>query len=394
MIRTGILALLISFSGILNAQYFDNDITVAAELLDQYLPDLKDKRVGIVANQTSMIQDQHLVDRLLKEGIDIKLVFAPEHGFRGTADAGERVSNQKDKKTGIRIVSLYGKNKKPKQEDMDSVDVILFDIQDVGVRFYTYISTMHYVMQACAKWNKKIIVLDRPNPNGHYVDGPVLNPKLKSFVGMHPVPIVHGMTICEYAQMINGEGWLGDTLKADLKVIKMKNYNHKKFYRLPIPPSPNLRTMSSIYLYPSICLFESTNISLGRGTDKPFQVLGHPNFPNGNYEFTPKPGFGSKKPKLKNQLCKGYDLTQYGYQFARSRKKVTLFWLLEFYRETKLGKDFFKKTGFFNKLLGVYGIQQEIMAGKTEEEIRSKWTAGLEKFKIKRKKYLLYEDFE
>ncbi|MCB0477272.1 MAG: DUF1343 domain-containing protein [Crocinitomicaceae bacterium] len=362
--------------------------------MDQYLPDLKDKRVGIVANQTSMVGKEHLVDRLLKEGVNIRLVFAPEHGFRGTADAGEKVASQKDAKTGIRIVSLYGKNKKPKAEDMDSLDVILFDIQDVGVRFYTYISTMHYVMQSCAEKGKKFIVLDRPNPNGHYVDGPVLDPKLQSFVGMHPVPIVHGMTICEYAQMINGEGWLGDSLKADLKVIKMKNYNHKKFYRLPIPPSPNLRTMSSIYLYPSICLFESTEISVGRGTDKPFQIIGHPKFSKGTYEFTPTPSFGSKKPKLEGELCKGYDLTNYGYQFARSQKKVTLHWLLELYHETKLGKNFFKKTGFFNKLLGVYGIQQEIMAGKTEAEIRAKWTTGLEKFKLKRKKYLLYEDFE
>jgi len=324
----------------------------------------------------------------------VKIVFAPEHGFRGKADAGEKVIDQRDKKTGVRIVSLYGKNKKPKKEDMDSLDILIFDIQDVGVRFYTYISTLHYVMQACAKWDKKIIVLDRPNPNGHYVDGPVLNPKLKSFVGMHPVPIVHGMTICEYAQMINGEHWLGDTLIADLKVVKMKNYTHSKFYRLPIPPSPNLRTMSSIYMYPSICLFESTAISLGRGTDKPFQIIGHPNFTKGSYEFTPTPGFGSKKPKLKYELCKGYDLTEYGYQFARSQKKVSLTWLLEFYNETHLGKNFFNKNGFFNKLLGVYGIQQEIMDGKTEAEIRSKWLPGLEKFKKKRKKYLLYEDFE
>lgn len=394
MVRLLFFSLLISFSGILKAQYFDKDITVAAELLEQYLPDLKGKKVGIVANQTSVIGKEHLVDRLLKEGIDIRLVFAPEHGFRGTADAGEKVKTQKDAKTGIRIVSLYGKNKKPSPADMDSVDVIVFDIQDVGVRFYTYISTMHYVMQACAESKTQFIALDRPNPNGHYVDGPVLNPKLKSFVGMHPVPIVHGMTIGEYALMINGEGWLGDTLKTDLKVVKMKNYNHKKFYRLPIPPSPNLRTMSSIYLYPSICIFESTVISVGRGTDKPFQIIGHPNFSKGQYEFTPVPGFGSKKPKLKHQLCKGYDLTNYGYQFARSQKKVTLHWLLEFYRETGLGKNFFKKTGFFNKLLGVYGIQQEIIAGKTEAEIRSKWTSGLEKFKKTRKKYLLYEDFE
>ena len=389
-----ILALLLLFSSTSNAQYFDADIVVAAELMDQYVPDLEGRKVAIVANQTSMIGESHLVDKLIEKGIDIRIVFAPEHGFRGTADAGEKVANQKDKKTGIRIVSLYGKNKKPKQEDMDSIDIVVFDIQDVGVRFYTYISTMHYVMEACAKWNKKIIVLDRPNPNGHYVDGPVLNPKLKSFVGMHPVPIVHGMTICEYAQMINGEGWLGDTLKADLKVVKMKNYDHTKFYRLPIPPSPNLRTMSSIYMYPSICLFESTVISLGRGTDKPFQILGHPNFKKGTYTFTPTPGFGSKKPKLKGQLCRGYDLTQYGYQFARSQKKVTLHWILEFYKETNLGKAFFKKTGFFNKLLGVYGIQQEIMAGKTEAEIRKPWEAGIKKFKQTRKKYLLYGDFE
>jgi uncharacterized protein YbbC (DUF1343 family) len=394
MLRNLIFFLLLSFCSIASSQYFDDDIVVAAELMDQYVPDLKGKRVGIVANQTSMIGNTHLVDKLIEKGVNITIVFAPEHGFRGTADAGEKVANQRDKRTGIRIVSLYGKNKKPKKEDMDSLDIIIFDIQDVGVRFYTYISTMHYVMQACAKWDKKIIVLDRPNPNGHYVDGPVLNPRLKSFVGMHPVPIVHGMTICEYAQMINGEAWLGDTLKANLKVVKMKNYDHTKFYRLPIAPSPNLRTMSSIYMYPSICLFESTEISLGRGTDKPFEVIGHPNFSKGTYTFTPKPGFGSKKPKLKYELCKGYDLTLYGYQFARSQKKVNLSWLLEFYRETKLGKAFFDKKGFFNKLLGVYGIQQEIMDGKTEAEIRSKWTAGLEKFKQKRKKYLLYEDFE
>lgn len=367
-------------------------IVVGAERTDRYLNELKGKKIGIIANHTSMVKGMHLVDSLISLGIDIVRVFSPEHGFRGTADAGEKVSSDIDKKTGVPIISLYGKNKKPKTKQINDLDVLIFDIQDVGARFYTYISTMHYVMEACAESNKTLIILDRPNPNGHYVDGSILEEKHKSFVGMHPVPIVHGMTIGEYAKMINSEGWLKNKVKCELIIIKIENYTHNTYYDLPIKPSPNLPNMSSIYLYPSLCLFEGTPISVGRGTDKPFQVLGHPKMNSERYSFVPKSMTGAKSPKLKGEKCNGYDLAYFGTEYMKGQGRINLFWLIEIY------KNFPEKEGFFNDmftlLAGTEKLQQQIEAGKTEEEIHASWQIGITQFKQTRKKYLLYKDFE
>lgn len=367
-------------------------IVVGAARTDAYLKLLENKKVGVVANHTSMIKNTHLVDSLVSLGIKVTKVFSPEHGFRGKADAGERVNSDVDSKTGLPIVSLYGKNKKPTAEQFGDLDVIIFDIQDVGARFYTYISTMHYVMETCAETNKKLIVLDRPNPNGHYIDGPILEKEFKSFVGMHPVPIVHGMTVGEYAQMINGEKWLANKVVCDLTVIKTENYDHNKFYKLPIKPSPNLPNMASIYLYPSLCLFEGTPISIGRGTEKPFQIMGHPLIKSDTYSFTPKSMGGAKNPKLNGEKCFGYDLEYFSTEYLKGKGELNLFWLTETY------KDFPKKEGFFTKMFqllsGTNKLQQQIEAGKTEEEIKATWKEGLAKYSTIRKKYLLYNDFE
>ena len=315
-------------------------IQVGAESTTAYLSLLAHKKIGVVANHTSMIKNTHLVDSLISLSIDVKKVFSPEHGFRGNADAGEQVKSNIDPKTGVPIISLYGKNKKPLPGQVKDLDVIIFDIQDVGARFYTYISTMHYVMEACAENNIDFIVFDRPNPNGHFIDGPILEKEHTSFVGMHPVPIVHGMTVGEYAQMINGEGWLKDSIKCDLTVIKAKNYNHKIHYKLPLKPSPNLPNMSAIYLYPSLCLFEGTPISVGRGTDLPFQILGHPQIKSDSYSFTPKSTAGAKHPKLLNEKCYGYNLSPLGNFYMREEKRINLFWLINIY------KNFPQKKGF------------------------------------------------
>jgi len=367
-------------------------IKVGAENVQDYIMLLKGKRVGIVANHTSMIHQTHLVDSLLSLGINVVRVFSPEHGFRGDADAGEHVQSGVDEKTGLSLVSLYGKNKKPLPEQIKNIDIIVFDIQDVGARFYTYISTMHYVMEACAENSIGFIVLDRPNPNGHYVDGPVLETEFQSFVGMHPVPIVHGMTVGEYAQMINGEKWLKNGVQCDLKVIKAQHYTHSKMYQLPIKPSPNLPNASSIYLYPSLCLFEGTPISVGRGTDKPFQVLGHPYINSNKYSFTPQSKKGAKHPKLMNKKCNGYDLSLYGKVYMKDLKKINLFWLINIYKEYPDKNNFFNSS--FNRLAGNAQLQEQIKSGKEEEEIHKTWEEGLAQFKLIRKKYLLYPDFE
>ena len=361
-------------------------LIVGAEQTHLYLPLLQNKKVGIVANHTSMINTIHLVDSLLKLKINIKKVFSPEHGFRGNADAGEKVKSNIDAKTKLPIISLYGKNKKPFPEQLKGLEVIVFDIQDVGARFYTYISTMHYVMEACAENNIQFIVLDRPNPNGNYVDGPILENEFKSFVGMHHVPIVHGMTVGEYAQMINNEGWLANGVKCNLEVIKMKNYNHNTEYELPIKPSPNLASMQAIYLYPSICLFEGTPISVGRGTEKPFQVIGHPQLKY-DFSFVPKPRTGAKEPLLKGETCYGLDLSA-----VKVKKELDLSYLIQFYNSYPDKEQFFQK--FFNLLAGNSTLQEQIKQGKTEAEIKATWQKGLVEFKAKRKKYLLYEDFE
>tara|TARA_B100000809_G_scaffold266365_1_gene328736 strand:+ start:1460 stop:2692 length:1233 start_codon:yes stop_codon:yes gene_type:complete len=367
-------------------------IIVGAARTDSYLKLLENKKIGIVANHTSMINNTHLVDSLVSLGIKVTKVFSPEHGFRGKADAGEQVSSDVDSKTGLPIVSLYGKNKKPTTEQFRDLDVIIFDIQDVGARFYTYISTMHYVMETCAETNKQLIVLDRPNPNGHYIDGPILEKAFKSFVGMHPVPIVHGMTVGEYAQMVNGEKWLANKVQCDLTVIKTENYDHTRFYELPIKPSPNLPNMSSIYLYPSLCLFEGTPISIGRGTAKPFQIMGHPSIKSDSYSFTPKSMSGAKNPKLKDQKCFGYDLEYFSTEYLKDKGGINLFWLTEVYKDFPNKEKFF--TRMFQLLSGTDKLQQQIEAGKTEEEIKATWKDGLEKFKVTRTKYLLYNDFE
>jgi uncharacterized protein YbbC (DUF1343 family) len=374
------------------------DVRVGAAVTEKYFHLLKDKRVGIVGNQSSLVSSTHLVDTLRSSGINIVRVFSPEHGFRGDADAGEKVKSAVDAKTGLPVVSLYGSNKKPSAEQLADVDVLVFDIQDVGARFYTYISTLHYVMQAAAEQNKKLIVLDRPNPNGHYVDGPVLDPKFSSFVGMHQVPVVHGMTIGEYAQMVNGEGWLGDGLKCDLQVISCEGWDHTKFYELPVPPSPNLRTMNAIYHYPSLCLFEGTVVSLGRGTDHPFEVIGHPKFKNAEadniFSFVPQPNAAASHPVLQGQTCYGYDLHETDIREYREKRKVDLSYLLEFYNSLDMGAAFFLKSGFINNLAGTDQLKAQIMAGKTLEEIEASWQEKLSAFKQMRKKYLLYEDFK
>lgn len=377
-----------------NQVSYDQDIRVAASRTEDYLHMLEGKQVAIVGNQTSLVGEVHLVDSLVSAGIDVRKVFALEHGFRGDADAGAVIRDGKDSKTGIPVISLYGNSKKPKPEHLNDVDVVVFDLQDVGARFYTYISSMHYIMEACAENKTAFIVLDRPNPNGHYVDGPVLDIKFQSFIGMHPVPIVHGMTIGEFAQMINGEGWLQNGVKADLKVVECANYSHTKFYEVPVRPSPNLPNMSSIYLYPTLCLFEGTTLSVGRGTDRPFQFVGAPGFPEGNIALTPQVMPGATKPKHLGVPCKGYDLQDFGFNVMRGVKQVYLHWLVGMYRDHPDQANFFKTTGSFNLLCGTDRIRQMIEQGKSAEQIMASWKDDIDAFKKIRKKYLLYPDFE
>ena len=358
----------------------------AAMQMNDYLPLLQGKRVGVVGNQTSIIGEMHLVDTLLSLGVDIKKIYTPEHGFRGTADAGAKVNSGKDEKTGLPIVSLYGKNKKPTPEMLQGIDIILFDLQDVGVRFYTYISTMSYVMEAAAENGLSVIVLDRPNPNGFYVDGPVLKSENKSFVGMHQVPVVYGMTIGEYAKMVNGEGWLKGGITCDLIVIPINNYNRKAIYELPVKPSPNLPNWESVYLYPTLCFFEGTIVSVGRGTETPFQIFGHPNM-RGDYTFTPKSMGGASKPLLEGQRCRGENLVEYAHDYKHNANQLHIEWIIETYQQLK-DKGFFNT--FFVKLTGDEQLQRDIENGKSAEEIRASWKNELEAFKAVRAKYLMY----
>ncbi|HEV7781260.1 MAG TPA: DUF1343 domain-containing protein, partial [Chitinophagaceae bacterium] len=394
------------------------DVLAGADRIDVYLPLLKGRTVGIFANQTSMVGNTHLVDTLRKLGIDIKVIFGPEHGFRGTADAGEKIGNYTDEKTGIPVVSLYGTKRRPSAEDVKGVDVLIFDIQDVGVRFYTFISSLEEFMEAAMEFEKPLMILDRPNPNGHYVDGPVLNIKYRSFVGRQPIPIVYGMTIAEYAFMIAGEKWLSEKANAryayyqtannspdtpfHFQVIKCKGYDHKTKYELPVKPSPNLPDIQSVYLYPSTCFFEGTVLSEGRGTKKPFQVFGHPALPKELFSFMPNPNEGAKSSKLYGQTCYGWDLS--GTPIEVSEKvdsRIQLKWLMEAYKLFPEKDHFFilPKSGqmnesFFTKLAGTNDLWQQIAAGTSEEEIRKSWEPQLSEFKVIRKKYLLYEDFE
>ena len=358
----------------------------AAMQLEDYLPLIEGKRVGVVGNQTSIVGETHLVDTLLSLGIEIKKIYTPEHGFRGTADAGAKINSGKDEKTGIPIVSLYGKNKKPTPEMLQGIDVILFDLQDVGVRFYTYISTMTYVMEAAAENGLPVIVLDRPNPNGFYVDGPVLKPENKSFVGMHQVPVVYGMTIGEYTQMVNGEGWLKDSIICDLTVIPIHNYNRNAIYELPIKPSPNLPNWESVYLYPTLCFFEGSIVSVGRGTETPFQIYSHPDM-RGRYTFTPKSIGGATKPLLEGQRCRGENLVEFAHDFTINDNQLHLEWVIEAYQQLK-DKGFFKD--YFRLLSGDKQLQRDIENGKTADEIRASWEDELEAFKAVRAKYLMY----
>jgi uncharacterized protein YbbC (DUF1343 family) len=373
-------------------------IITGANQWQEYMDLLTDKKVGIVANQTSVVNDTleskksvrimdfHLVDFIYEFDKHITKVFAPEHGFRGKADAGEPVKDGIDVKTRIPIISLYGKNKKPSAKQLKDVDIMVFDIQDVGARFYTYISTLHYVMEACAENNIPLIVLDRPNPNGHYTDGPVLELAHKSFVGMHPIPVVHGMTIGEYAQMINGQGWLENKVKCNLKVVKMKNYSHQTSYSLPIKPSPNLPNDVAINLYPSLCFFEGTPLSAGRGTDQQFQVFGAPSLASKKYKhrFTPQANEGAKYPKFKGEICNGSDLRN-----TKKLSELNLGWLMDTYAASNKKKEFFNT--FFVKLAGTTQLQKQIEQGLSEEEIKKSWQEGLETYNTMRQDYLLYD---
>ena len=364
-------------------------ITCGAQRMSEYLPLLKSKNVAVVANQASLIGKTHLVDTLLSSGIRIVKIFSPEHGFRGKAEAGALIENGKDTETGLPVTSLYGKHKKPTAEDMTGVDIVLFDLQDVGVRFYTYISTLTYVMESCAENNIPLIVLDRPNPNGFYVDGPVLEKKLTSFVGMHTVPVVYGMTIGEYAQMINGEQWLSGKVSCNLTVIGLKGYRHNMIVKLPVRPSPNLPVWESVYLYPSLAFFEGTIVSVGRGTDFPFQVYGHPDMKNGDFSFTPRsiPGV-SEHPKFEGKTCYGRNLSGYAHNYKTNPRKLNLSWLIETYRELSKNHKFF--NNYFDKLAGTSRLKKQIDEGLSEKEIRASWQNNLEKFEKIRRKYLLY----
>jgi uncharacterized protein YbbC (DUF1343 family) len=360
------------------------ELTIGAAQLSLFLPELSGKRVGMVVNHTSLVGNTHLVDTLLSLNVAVKKIFAPEHGFRGEADAGEHVSSGVDKKTNLPLVSLYGSNKKPTPEQLADLDVVIFDIQDVGVRFYTYISTMHYVMEACAENKKKVIVLDRPNPHGHYFDGPVLASGFTSFVGMHPIPIVHGLTVAELANMINGQKWLANGVQCELSVVKNENYTHRTPYQLPVRPSPNLTNQQAIRLYPSICLFEGTVISVGRGTEYPFQVIGSPNPANGAFTFTPRSVPGAKNPPYLNQLCYGLDLRE------DTLSHFSLKYVTDFYQKATSKDKFF--NSFFDKLAGNDKLRTQIQSGMSEAQIRETWKEDLAAYKALRQKYLLYAE--
>jgi len=363
------------------------NITVGAEQTDKYLPQLKGKNVALVVNQSSEVQGHHVVDMLLNQHISVVKIFAPEHGFRGVADAGQHLKNGIDSETGLPIISLYGQHKKPTQSDLKNIDVLVFDIQDVGVRFYTYLSTLHYIMEAAAENNIEVIVLDRPNPNGGRIDGEVLNMQYKSFVGMHPVPILYGMTIGEYALMINGEGWLKNGLKAKLTVVNLSNYTHDSAYSLNIKPSPNLPNDLSIYLYPSLAFFEGTTFSAGRGTLNQFQLYGSPFYKKKSFSFKPISREGAKYPKHQNKVCYGVDLTN---ENIMPNEGINLTYLLDAYKNYPYKKKFFLKNKFIDKLSGSNSLRLQVIAGKSAKQIKKSWEKGLEAFKSMRQNYLLY----
>ncbi len=367
-------------------------IKTGAERTELYFPLLEGKNIGVVTNQTGIIGDVHLIDSLLSANINIVKIFSPEHGFRGESGAGEKIISSIDPHTGIEIISLYGTKFKPTKQDIAELNIMVYDIQDVGVRFYTYISTMHYVMEACAEVGIPLIILDRPNPNGFYIDGPVLEHKYKSFIGMHPIPVVYGMTVGELAIMINDEGWLKGGIKCSLQVIPVENYTHKTLYHIPVAPSPNLQSMKAVYLYPSLCLFEGTVLSVGRGTDTPFEIIGHPLYPVQKFSFIPenRPGFAVNPPFM-NEVCYGLKLSNFADSVIVN-PKLEIKFLIDAYDHLHNKTDFFNPN-MFDKLAGNSTLRKQIKEGKSEEEIRQSWLPQLEDFKQKRKKYLLYEDF-
>ncbi len=367
-------------------------VKTGAEQTEKYLPQLKDKRIALVVNATSYINNTHLVDSLLSLGVNLKKIFAPEHGFRGNADAGSDISNSIDSITKLQIVSLYGNHKKPTAEDLENIDVVIYDIQDVGVRFYTYISTLQYVMEACGENKKQLLILDRPNPNGWYIDGPLLEKKFESFVGMQAIPIVYAMTPVEYALFLNGEKLLKDSVQCQITYVLCNGYDHSVKYILPRKPSPNLTNMTAVYLYPSTCLFEGTPLSVGRGTDRPFQIVGYPGSKIGKIYFTPHSKTGASYPVFANEQCKGIDLSIYNDGFFFEQKKIFLNWLIQFYLTYPDKSIFF--TSYFDKLAGTEKLKTDIITGKSDFMIHQEWQPDLLKFKETRKKYLLYKDFE
>jgi len=366
----------------------NSNVICGAERLDHYLPKLQDIEVGLVGNKSSRVGDMHLLDVLLSKGINVTIVFCPEHGFRGEGEAGELIDDHLDSKTGIPVVSVYGSKKKPAEKDLLGIDLLVFDIQDVGARFYTYISTLHYIMEAAAEQGIELLVLDRPNPNGFYVDGPIREESLKSFVGMHPIPVVHGMTIGEYAKMINGEKWLNNGVQCDLEVVGCINYDRMTEYILPVIPSPNLPNQTSVYLYPSLCFFEGTIVSIGRGTIVPFQIYGHPDYP-GEFKFRPESIEGaSMNPKWKNQTCSGQDLRRSGIIDLFQEPGLHLEYLIDAYNQLGKPENFFTK--YFDTLAGTKRIRAMIIEGYSADEIRATWVDDVRKFQKLRENYLMY----
>ena len=360
------------------------------ERTDLYYPLLRHKNIAVVANAASVVGKENLVDILVRDGLKVEIIFCPEHGFRNFADAGQILRNSVDSATKLPVISLYGKKKRPEPQDLADIDIVVFDLQDVGVRFYTYISTLSYMMEACSQSNIPLMVLDRPNPNGFYIDGPVMDSSLFSFVGLHTVPIVYGMTIGEYAKMINEEGWLKNGMICDLSVIPLENYTHQSRYELPANPSPNLRNMNAVYLYPSLCLFEGTIISVGRGTAMPFEIYGHPAFKGFSFEFIPRPEKGSTDLLYSGQLCRGLDLRNFYNNHPRLMGRLNLNWLIMSYQTLGTDPHFF--NDYFDRLAGTPSLRQQIKAGRTEMEIRQSWQPDLDKFKEIRAKYLLYPE--
>lgn len=368
-------------------------LVTGAEQIDKYLPKITGKKVGLLVNQTSRVGNTHLLDTLLALDVEVHKIFAPEHGFRGEADAGAEIKDGKDQKSGIPVISLYGAKKKPGPDDFYNIDIIVFDIQDVGTRFYTYISTLHYVLEACAEQNIPVIILDRPNPNGHYIDGPILDPAYSSFVGMHPIPVVHGMTMGEYATMIKGESWIGSASSLRMEVIPCEGYTHDTMYDLPVKPSPNLPNLRSILLYPSLCFFEGTDISVGRGTDKQFQIIGHPSLQGSmddTFKVTSMPG--AANPPHMGKVCHGIDYSHLDEHSLYERSRIDLEPLLAMYRAMGAKADFFLPNNFFDKLAGSGQLRKQILQGLSEAEIRSSWQEGLTQYRMMREKYLLYPD--